>query len=127
MTEHKFTDEEIIKALECCYSNDSNDCYKCPYIAESTAEMFCDKKLTRDALDLIKRQKAEIAFWQDAAANAKKEILLEIESLALSKIPEDVEVTTMKDTYYIEAIDELMIKYGVTDKNVGCKIEEEKE
>ena len=54
------TDNEIIKALECCYTNDSNDCYKCPYTAESTAEMFCDKKLTRDALDLINRQKAEI-------------------------------------------------------------------
>ena len=60
MTEHKFTDEEVIKALECCYTNDSNDCYKCPYTAESTAEMFCDKKLAKDALDLIKRQKEEI-------------------------------------------------------------------
>ena len=57
MTEHKFTDEEIIRALECCYTNDSNDCYKCPYTAESTAEMFCDKKLQKDALGLINRQR----------------------------------------------------------------------
>lgn len=71
--------------------------------------------------------KSEVEFWQDTAANAKKEILLEIERLALSKIPEDVNAEMLKDTYYIEAIDELMIKYGVTDKNVGCKIEEEKE
>ena len=60
MTERKFTDEEVIKALECCYTNDSNDCYHCPYVAESTSEMFCDKKLEKNALDLINRQKAEI-------------------------------------------------------------------
>lgn len=68
--------------------------------------------------------KSEVAYWQDAAANARREILLEIERLALSKIPEDVEVAMLKDTYYIEALDELMIKYGVTDKAVGCKKEE---
>ena len=68
--------------------------------------------------------KSEVEFWQDAAANARREILLEIERLALSKIPEDVEVTMLKDTYYIEALDELMIKHDVTDKDVGCKKEE---
>ena len=51
--------EQIIKALECCYTNDSDDCYNCPYTAESTPEMFCDKKLERDALALIKEQQAQ--------------------------------------------------------------------
>ena len=124
MTEHKFTDEEIIKALECCCKdNYEGDCPKCPLQLNGN----CNVILAEHALDLINRQKAEIAFWQDAAANAKKEILLEIESLALSKIPEDVNVEMLKDTYYIEAIDELMIKYGVNDKNVGRENTEEKE
>ena len=68
--------------------------------------------------------KSEVEYWQDAAANARREILFEIERLALSKIQEDVEVTMLKDPYYIEALNELMIKYGVTDKDVGCKKEE---
>ena len=53
------TDNDIIKALECCYTNNSDDCYKCPYEGESTAQMFCDKKLTRDALAIINRLQAE--------------------------------------------------------------------
>ena len=53
------TDKEIIKGLECCYTNNGDDCYKCPYEGESTAQMFCDNKLTRDALDLINRLQAE--------------------------------------------------------------------
>ena len=59
--------------------------------------------------------KSEVDYWMDTTANARREILLEIERLALSKIPEDVEVTMLKDTYYIEALEELMIKYGVTE------------
>jgi hypothetical protein len=31
----------------------------------------------RDALDLINRQKAEIAYWMDEAANAKREAVKE--------------------------------------------------
>ena len=121
MTEHKFTDEEAKKAMECCCKdNYEGDCPKCPLQLNGN----CNVILAEHALDLINRQKAEIAYWQDAAANARREILLEIERLALSKIPEDVEVAMLKDTYYIEALDEMMIKYGVTDKDVGCKKEE---
>ena len=73
MTEHKFTDEEIIKALECC---SSAECEKCEYVPQGDCyqgSLACNDDLMRSALDLIKRQKAEIAFWQDAAANAKRE------------------------------------------------------
>lgn len=120
MTDRKFTDEEVIKALGICAINTvSREGY-------FTYQGIPLRYLCEDALDLINRQKAEIAYWQDAAANARREILLEIERLALSKIPEDVEVAMLKDTYYIETLDELMIKYGVTDKNVGCNKEEQK-
>ena len=128
MTEHKFTDEEVIRALECCIKTDHfGDCFwnDCPFVSEHGCKVG-KETLYPYVLDLINRQKAEVAYWQDAAANARREILLEIERLALSKIPEDVEVTMLKDTYYIEALDELMIKYGVTDKNIGCNKEEQK-
>lgn len=52
------TDNEIIKALECC-STATCITNKCPY--ESICDIpTCTTKLTKDALDLIKRQKAEI-------------------------------------------------------------------
>ncbi len=51
------TDNEIIKALECCKNK---RCVNCPYddVADKFAE--CSAKLVNDALDLINRQKAEI-------------------------------------------------------------------
>ena len=72
MTEHKFTDEEIIKALECC--NRNGTCSKCPFDRASFEhEPDCASVMTANALDLINRQKTEVAYWMDAAANAKKE------------------------------------------------------
>ena len=53
MTEHKFTDEEIIKALECCANGECDECiyYDCSP---------CKEYLNNAALDLINRQKEEI-------------------------------------------------------------------
>lgn len=50
------TDNEIIKALECCSSDDAN-CDDCPANKYCTNDDFC---LTGAILDLIKRQQAEI-------------------------------------------------------------------
>lgn len=49
------TDNEIIKALECCGELIRNPCSQCPYFHEKPC-----LQLKRDALDLIKRQQAEI-------------------------------------------------------------------
>ena len=49
MTDKKFTDEEIIKALECC----GNQMYVC-------TDKQCRAKTSGNAVDLIKSQKAEI-------------------------------------------------------------------
>ena len=57
MTEHKFTDEEVIKALECCSQSGMINCRACPY--EASCNMG-ESKMQAHALDLIKRQKAEI-------------------------------------------------------------------
>ena len=57
------TDEQIIKALECCVKTEFiSDCAKC--------EMFafdCKDILIENALDLINRQKAEIEEWKEEA------------------------------------------------------------
>lgn len=105
MTEHKFTDEEVIRALECC---SSAECEKCKYVPQGDCyqgSLACNDDLMRSALDLINRQKAEIAnlinavdnstkeflklhdeyqeqkaevaYWMDTAANAKKEAINE--------------------------------------------------
>ena len=60
MTDKKFTDEEIIKALGCCISTTTDEaCGGCPF----NKQKLCDKDqgaLERYALDLINRQNSEI-------------------------------------------------------------------
>jgi hypothetical protein len=51
----KVTDNDIIKALECC-SNENTGCLDCSYIGK----ISCAFDLRKDALDLIKRKDAEI-------------------------------------------------------------------
>ena len=61
MINKRYTDEEIIKALECCVSTTTDEaCDGCPFNKQN----LCDKDqlaLERYALDLINRQKAELA------------------------------------------------------------------
>jgi hypothetical protein len=55
------TDNEIIKALECCCGGDGGkNCYCCPLYEVSP----CTNALSKYALDLINRQKAEIERLQ---------------------------------------------------------------
>ncbi|MBO4979445.1 MAG: hypothetical protein J6D16_03465 [Clostridia bacterium] len=70
MTEHKFTDEEVIKALETAIKIGDAP------IGEHWA-CTISKQTAKDALDLINHQKAEIAYWMDEAANSKKEAVKE--------------------------------------------------
>lgn len=58
------TDNEIIKALECCGS----DCYsRCPLwdFGDDSGISQCTTKLARNALDLIKKQKAILEAIDD--------------------------------------------------------------
>lgn len=58
MTDKKFTDEEIIKALEYCNA-DRNECDKCIFQRECESNPFYSA-VAEHALDLINRQKSEI-------------------------------------------------------------------
>ena len=55
------TDKEIIKALECHSVSTIAKCQCCPYRYEAN----CGHQMTRDALDLINRQQAEIERLQN--------------------------------------------------------------
>lgn len=79
------TDNEIIKALECC-STDGRTCEECPYNEQTTDENFCDEKLQADALDLINRQKAEIERLNEKI----KSIYKEMERIAKMTVETDV-------------------------------------
>lgn len=79
MTDKNFTDEEIIKAVECC-SDPCCKCDDCPlYCRGANCSSF---ELHRYALDLIYRQKAEIERlkgWQDVL-KAEKHSLIKAEA-----------------------------------------------
>lgn len=56
------TNNEIIKALECCVSQDDERvCDKCPIQRGTHQGKWCDTILLENALDLINRLKAENA------------------------------------------------------------------
>lgn len=58
------TADVIIKALECCNSNERGSCLnKCPYYKHSAT---CTQSMIVDTLDLINRQKTEIERLQKA-------------------------------------------------------------
>ena len=54
--ENRLTDEQIIKALECCFLSECA-CKDCPY---SNLEICDTTKMINTVIDLINRQKAEI-------------------------------------------------------------------
>ena len=54
------TDEQIIKALECCSSSNVEHCRKCPLISQKDELFSCLYQKQILSLDLINRQKAEI-------------------------------------------------------------------
>ena len=54
------TDNEVIKALECCLDISPSTCKSCSLFNVTNSTMVCSKIATKFALDLINRQQAEI-------------------------------------------------------------------
>lgn len=65
------TDNDIIKALECCRELSLENCKACPYYSYGHG---CLTTCFRDTLDLINRQKAENKALQKQMAEQKAEI-----------------------------------------------------
>lgn len=114
------TDEQIIKALECCATDDGDDCFQCPYgnIVYKPGNGGCVNRCRKDALNLINRQKEEIerlkkknkiliknadtAFQDGLDENRdlfKKEVEPEIRAEAIKEFAERVEQEICKNTY----------------------------
>lgn len=70
------TDEQIIKALECCATDDGDDCFRCPYvnIVYQSGNGGCANSCRKDALDLINRQKSEIEELRERISYLEKSI-----------------------------------------------------
>lgn len=76
MTDKKFTDDEIITALECCVkSNHFGECFenKCPLVSEKGCKVG-KETLYPYALSLINRQKSEIERLDKLVIEKHKEI-----------------------------------------------------
>lgn len=54
------TDNEIIKALECCFSDNFGECEYCPLKNELDEVFTCMRSKQKLAIDLLKRKDAEI-------------------------------------------------------------------
>lgn len=112
MTEHKFTDEEIIKALELCFTpkGTKDTCSKCPF---HEFRALCKVERDRTALALINRQKAEIERLKkvcDLSNRACRELRKRIEPIKSEAIKEFAERLKPKLSYYDEVYVDNLVK-----------------
>lgn len=95
------TDKEIMKALECCGDEEMLKwCTDCPYFDKEND--FCQEDLSRDALDLINRQQAEIEKYRKLDELAEKCIenqKLEIKQLEGDILEEKLNYSHIKELY----------------------------
>ena len=72
MTEHKFTDEEVIKALERCVLGIGAvcQCRVCPYYYATEKYSQCKRMVVDNITGIINRQKAEIEYWKEQCFHA---------------------------------------------------------
>lgn len=120
MTDHKFTDEELQKCIECCIKAETwGDCEDmgCPATTKQGCRFYLrtdedydgviQTEMLKDSLDLIKRQKAEISkARQRGYESGKREVVREI-YIALYN-----EIIDARNSNY-EAIKERETKHNV--------------
>lgn len=75
------TDEQIIKALECCFSNKS--CEGCP-LDTNDADSSCLRIIRNEAVHLCLRQQAEIERLQSLCAS--KDVIINEQEREISKL-----------------------------------------
>ena len=120
------TDNEIIKALECCGFEYGNPCSVCPKYEKDND--FCQEELHNYALDLINRQQAEIErlkienqslrsaanscklHYNEARAEAVKEF---VENVTYCKYCKNYELMTSNNQHFCN-------RYGGYVKETDC-------
>jgi uncharacterized coiled-coil protein SlyX len=93
MTDKKFTQKDIIKALEVCSSDAFNDskerCTGCKYDG-ADKNLFCFEVLEKDALDLINRLKTRIVRYQLKNTNQRNALASLNKKVAEQKVEIDI-------------------------------------
>ena len=84
MTNHKVTDEEIIKALELCNEGEDDACVLCPYAHTPN----CYNESGKDALDLINRQKTEVDDLREIVFMDRSEAIKLLKAEAIKEFAE---------------------------------------
>lgn len=119
MTDKKFTDEEIIEALDLCtQQNGSIPCYDCPCWNDDEQE--CKGIDYTAALDLIKRQKAEIEN-----AKAKIKICAEVIERQDTEIEQWKEEANKYQKLWCIAVDDIETAKAEAYKEFAEKLKEE--
>lgn len=102
------TDNEIIKALECCCTLNGVGCRNCPQYDIHSA--MCIKNLIRNALALINRQKAKIEklkqendfFRKTITENAQRALEVTVEEIEKAKSEAIKEFCEKRGIKYVE-------------------------
>ena len=90
MTDHKFTDDEVIKALEVCVDNSS--CKECPINPNHGNYGYCTNLALTYALALINRLKAEIERMTKS-----NDVLYEDNHILATEYAEEVRAKAIKE------------------------------
>ena len=111
MPNKKLTDNEIIKALECCPRGIGMKCEKCPMFRTND----CMSKLHVNTLDLINRQKAEIERLKCneklESVNITLNALIEMKNSTINNLMKTVDMLeTQLKTAKAEAVKEFAEK-----------------
>ena len=103
------TDNEIIKALECCSSQTTeNTCGNCPLF--NIGRPDCYRTLAKHSLDLINRQQAEIERLQkvnDSFTDIGK-LYSEIKADAIKEFAEELKQRTLIQPDYNDFVKEFL-------------------
>lgn len=104
------THKEIIKALECCKPGNDEGCLNCPLDNFSLPD--CAERLSKESIDLINRQQAEIEQWKEEANRyqtlwcedvqfARAEAIKEFAERLKKEIYTNIKNNTMTKSQYI--------------------------
>lgn len=113
------TDEQIIKALECCATSESK-CDECPYYPDACLTDDYENIFLKDVIDLINRTKGESNKYRNKYQAVKEEVsrlydtvhcqkeeiarrkkqLMELKSEAIKEFAERLKTTIMNHVVY---------------------------
>ena len=122
MTDCKFTDDAILRALGCLAGEDDIFCSQCVY--QEYDSLSCKKRVSRDAYELIKSQTEQIIDLSDR--NAKQRDVLHsyhINTLQINAITEFAEQYKAEVQKRYEDIAYKELFFGVIDSLIKERIE----